>query len=241
MTGEGGGNLPARRFGDDEVAAILRRASVRDLATGLPSPHDPTLADLMAAAAEVGLDPGEVRRAAALVPAAGGGAATAVIGAPDRRACSAVLDGTTLPEARQNMVREAERHLGGNGQIMVSEPDRLVWQETHLGGRTTVEVRAVDGATEIDVRADRAGHYLGLWFLGLVGWATVSALSPLALPALPAALAFLAIPPLLVRPLWVRADRRLRARLEGAVMALARAVEEGAPAPPRDGSGEGGA
>ena len=71
MIGGGSGGLPARRFADEEVAAILRRASVRELGADLPSPHDPTLSDLMAAAAEVGLDPGEVRRAAAVVSGAG--------------------------------------------------------------------------------------------------------------------------------------------------------------------------
>ena len=75
MTDEERGSLPARRFADDEVADILRRASVREAAVGLPSPHDPTLADLMVAAAEAGMDPAEVRRAAAVDVHRGGSVA----------------------------------------------------------------------------------------------------------------------------------------------------------------------
>ena len=227
MTEEGGGSPPARRFADEEVSAILRRASIHDLGSGLPSPHGPTLGDLMAAAAEVGLDPGEVRRAAAVVPATGRGVVDAVFGASDRRVCSALLDAASIPEARAGLVDTAERHLGRKGRVIESVPNRFVWQETHLGGRTTVAVEQTTDAVGIEVRADRAGHYLGMWFLGLLGWASLSALSPLSLPLLPAVLAFLALPPLLVRPFWVRADRRLRARMEALVMALARTVEEG--------------
>ena len=238
MAGGGSADLPARRFGDDEVAAILRRASVRELMADLPSPHDPTLSDLMAAAAEVGLDPGEVRRAAAVVSGTGRSVVDVAFGASDRRVCTAHLDGTSLPQAREGMARLADLHIGHQGHVIESVPDLFLWQEAHLGGRTTVEVRSAGGATGIEVRADRAGHYLGLWFLGLLGWASLSALSPVSLPLLPAVLAFLLAPPLLVRPFWARADKRLRARLEVLVMALARAVEEGDPATPDGGSGE---
>ncbi|HSG09872.1 MAG TPA: hypothetical protein VLA36_16040 [Longimicrobiales bacterium] len=237
MAGGESAGLPTRRFSDEEVTAILRRASVGEVASDLPSPYAPTLNDLVAAAAEVGLDPGEVRRAAAVVPAEGRSVVDLAFGASDRRTCTARLEGTSLPGARQHLVRAAESHLGYKGQVVESDRDRFLWQETHLGGRTSVSVAAIGGATEIEVRTDRAGHYLGLWFGGLLGWAGLSALSPVSLPLLPAVLAFLLAPPLLARPFWIRADKRLRARMEVLVMALARAVEEGGPTAPHGGNG----
>jgi hypothetical protein len=78
------------------------------------------------------------------------------------------------------------------------------------------------------VSADRAGHYMGLWFGGLVGWAVLSALTPLgALPLLVQALALVFTPFLVARPFWAVSDRKVRVRLERAVLDLARTAEEG--------------
>ena len=220
--------LPERRFRDDEVAAILARAASREAGTDLPAPHDPTLADLMAAAADAGLDPGEVRRAAALLPAVEGGLATVALGAPDRREARAVLDGVRIPTDTRLLVREAERAAGRRGEVVTSERGRFLWEERHLGGGTTVSLTEEEGVLEVHVSADRAGHYLGLWFGGLVGWAVLSALTPLgALPLLGQALAFALTPFVIARPFWVASDRKLRAGLERAVLDVSRAAEGG--------------
>jgi hypothetical protein len=225
---------PERRFRDDEVAGILARAASQETRTDLPAPHDPTLADLMAAAAGAGLDPAEVRRAAALVPSAGGGFASVALGGPDRREVSAALAGTRLPADHRALSREVERLTGRRGEVLTSEPGRFVWEERHVGGRTTVSLVEEGGALEVRASADRAGHYLGLWFGGLVEWALLSGLTPLgALPLAGQLLAFLATPVLLARPFWTLSDRKARARLERLVLDLARAAEEaGAPAAP---------
>ncbi|MDP2955759.1 MAG: hypothetical protein Q8N53_05010 [Longimicrobiales bacterium] len=221
---------PERRFLDHEVAAILARAASREASPDLPAPHDPTLADLMAAAAEAGLDPAEVRRAAALVPPAPAGFAGVALGAPDRREVVAVLEGARLPAETHALVRTAERLAGHRGELVDSAPGLLVWEERHLGGRTTVSLAEAGGALELRVSADRAGAYAGLWFAGLMAWAALSALTPLgALPLLGKVLGFVLAPLLIARPFWVLGDRRLRARLEHAVMDLARASEQAAP------------
>lgn len=216
-----------RRFRDDEVAAILGRAAARESRADLPAPHDPTLDDLMVAAAGAGLDPAEVRRAAALLPPSAAGAAALLLGAPDRREAVAVLEGSRLPAEIRALTREAERAAGNRGAVVEEAPGRFVWEERHLGGRTTVALAEEEGALEVRVSADRAGTYAGLWFGGLVGWAVLSALTPLgALPVLAQALAFVVTPFLLARPFWAASDRRVRARLERAVLDLARAAEE---------------
>ena len=220
--------VPERRFRDDEVAAILSRAASQETRTDLPAPHDPTLRDLMAAAADAGLDPAEVRRAAALVPSAGAGFAGVALGAPDRREAAAVLEDVRLPADTRALAREAERAAGRRGEVVTSEAGRFVWEERHLGGRTTVSLAEEGGALEVRASADRAGHYMGLWFGGLMGWALLSALTPLgALPLLGQALAFVVTPLLVARPFWVASDRKVRARLERTVLDLARAAEEG--------------
>ncbi|HSW31737.1 MAG TPA: hypothetical protein VLH75_19800 [Longimicrobiales bacterium] len=236
MTGDPHAPLPAprpsalaeRRFRDDEVAAILARAASQETCTDLPAPHDPTLADLMAAAADAGLDPAEVRRAAALVPSPAGGFAGAALGAPDRREAAVVLEGVSLPSDTRSLAREAARVAGRRGRVITAEPGHFLWEERHLGGGTTVSLVEEAGALEVRVSADRAGHYAGLWLGGLVGWALLSALTPLgALPLAGQVLAFLATPILLARPFWTLSDRKVRARLERAVLDLARAAEEG--------------
>jgi ABC-type tungstate transport system substrate-binding protein len=61
-----------------------------------------------------------------------------------------------------------------------------------------------------------------------VGWAVLSALTPLgALPLLAQALGLIVTPFLLARPFWVASDRSVRARLERAVLDLARVAEVG--------------
>lgn len=221
-------SAPVRRFSDDEVAAILARASARETGAGLSAPTDPTLEDLMAAAADAGLDPAEVRRAASLAAPAPGGAARLVLGAPDRRDVLAVLEGVPFPPDTQALARAAERGTGQRGEVVESMPGRFVWKERHTGGGTEVSLTQAGSALELRAHADRAGQYAALWFTGLVGWALLSALTPLgALPLLGKALGFVLAPFLLARPFWVAADRRAAARLERLTLDLARAAEEG--------------
>lgn len=219
----------SRRLEEREVAEILRRAAAVDVSAA--AGDGPTLPELMAAAAEAGLDPSEVRRAAALLDdtRADGGAARLLLGAPDRRERRAFLPEASLPRSPDAVVRVVERTLGRPGDVERG-PGLLRWNER--GGGTRVELRAGSGGLEVCLVADRARRYLGHWFAGLVGWAALSALTPLgAVLGLPATLiGFVVTPPLLVRPLWRHADRVARLELERLAMDVLRAVEEGAPA-----------
>ena len=229
----GGDQAPprSRRFTPEEADEVLRIAAAREVRAGVPSPHDSTLEDLMVAAAEVGLDPAAVRRAASIVPAPGGGLASVVLGGPDRRQVRAILEDAPLPGERTALVRASERLLGRRGEVLENDPERFVWRENHGVGRTTVELTGAGHDTEIRVEADRAGHYLVGWFAGLAGWGALSALTPLgALGPVVGVLSLLAVPFLLARPFWKRADKRLQRRLEDLTLELARVVEEEGPA-----------
>lgn len=222
-----------RRLREEEVALILRRAADVEVRADLPPPESATLADLMRAAADAGLDPAEVRRAAAVLPSTGGGAAAAVFGAPDHRELRAFLEEAHLPEEPQALVRAAEAVVGRSGEVRGSDPRRFRWEERHLGGRTVLELEETRGGVAVRAAAHRAGHYLGGWFAALVGWATLSALTNLSavLAPLLIVLAFLLVPIVAVRPLWRRADATTRRRLDRLVMDALRVVDRRSPGP----------
>lgn len=217
----------ARRFSDAEVDAILRRAAHAETDVPLPQRRDTTLDDLVAAAAEAGLDPAAVRRAAAVVPSAPDGPIARLLGGADRRVVTAYLPGVSPPDHPRELAGAAERALGRSGDIRTATEGRFEWRSRSSGGLATVEVAERDGGTEIAARAERGAHYLGLWLVGLGGWAALSALTPLgALGPMGVAASLLVVPVLIARPFWRRADRRLRRQLERTVVELARVVEE---------------
>lgn len=225
--GEGSGGPPARRFRDDEVSLILARAASRESQGDLPAPHDPTLEDLMAAAAEAGLDPSEVRRAAAVVPRVGESGVDRILGGPHRREVTAVLPGGGIPPDPTAMARCAETALGVPGVVVESTPGRFTWRADGALGRSTLTLQERDGALELALSTERGGHYLGLWFLGLLAWAALSALTPLgALPALGKLVSFLVTPVVAAYPFRAAADRRLRAQQERAALDILRLTEE---------------
>jgi hypothetical protein len=220
----------ARHLPEEEVALILRRAADVDARSNVPAAGASTLAEVMLAAAEAGLDPAEVRRAAAILPASPGGAATVVLGAPDRREVRAFLEDATIPEGRHELVRVAETALGRSGEARETDPTRFGWEEHHLGGWTSLELEEAPGGVAVRATAHRAGSYLGGWFLALVGWAALSAITNLAavLAPLLVVLGFLLVPIVAVRPFWTRADAATRRRLERMVMDTLRVVDRGA-------------
>lgn len=218
-----------RRLRDEEVALILRRAADVETRPELPAAGGATLAEVMRAAEEVGLDPGEVRRAAAILPVSSGGAAQVAFGAPDRREVRAFLEGARLTGERHDLVRLAEAALSRSGEVQESDPGRFRWEETHLGGRTVLELEETQGGVAVRATAHRAGHYLGGWFLGLVGWAVLSALTNLTAVMAPllVVLGFLLVPTLAMRPFWTRSDRTTKHRLERLLMDTLRLVDRG--------------
>jgi len=230
-------HVPERRFRDEEVSAILARAASREARPDLPTPHDPTLSDLMAAAAEVGLDPAEVRRAAALQPPPPRRAVDVVLGAPDHREVTARLEGARIPVDTYELVRWAEAAFGTRGEVTESAPGRFEWRADGVGSRSRLTLVERDGALELTAASDRSGDYAGFLFMGLLAWMALAMMTPLgSVPPLLQLLAFFATPPLVARPFWARASRRLQARLEGLALDVLRAADEAGPAalPPEE-------
>ena len=203
---------------------ILSRAAQSEQSPHVPTRHDLTVTDLIEVPREVSLDPLTVCRSASIERVAETGALAATLGAPDRREVRATLHGS-LPEDRLGLARAAERVLGRSGAIVEDAGQRFVWRENHGVGRTTVTVSG-EGSSEVSIVADRAGHYLVHWFLGLIGWAGLSSVAPFSVGPLAATLLLLVTPVLLARPFWKRSDRATRARLDELAMELLRVAEE---------------
>ena len=221
------GTALERRVRAEEFDAILRRAAQSEQSPHLAAKHDLTVTELMEVAREVGLDPLAVRRSASIERVAGTGALAATLGAPDRREVRATMHGG-LPDDRRGLARAAERVLGRSGAIVEDDAERFVWRESHGVGRTTVTVSG-EGSSDVSIVADRAGHYLVHWFLGLLGWAGLSTVVPFSLGSLAATLLLLVTPFLLARPFWRRSDRATRATLDDLAMELLRVADEAAP------------
>lgn len=223
---EGSAGRPARiderLLTPGEVDQVLRRATRSEDEMALNREQATTVGDLVAAAREVGLDADAVRRAASLEPVSAGGPLAPVTGAAARHAVRARMPGP-LPEDRTALAVAAERAVGRAGAVEVDSPERFVWRESHGIGRTTVEWDAHDPRT-LRISADRAGHYLGYWFGGLLGWAGLSSLFSVGLGPLATTLLFLVTPVILARPFWIRSGRNTQRQVEDLAMALLEAT-----------------
>lgn len=233
VEGDGGGAPGApqgavRRFRDDEARAILARASWREgSGSAVPAAHDATLDDLMAAAAEAGLDPAEVRRAAALATEGTDGAAGSLVGPPPRSRAVLALEGVALPADRSALARAVERAVGGGGEVVKDPRGRFVWRSRGWAGGAEVVVSGAGSGVEVRVAADRGGAQALVWLGGLTAWALLTALTPLATLPLAAQLAgFLVAPLAAARPFRASARRRLVPWVERVALDVARAVEE---------------
>lgn len=216
---------PGRVLTEAEVDRVLRLASEAGEGT-TPAPSGHTVPELMEAAREAGIDPALVARAATVAEAPVGRAATLVLGAPDTRALRAFVPGGRLPADPRALCTEVERALGRSGQLQDPRPGRLQWREDHTLGRTTLDLVETPEGVEVSLDADRAGHYLGAWFLGVLGWGLLAALTPLgALGPAATVGGFLLLPFLLARPFWARTDRTRRRRLEAAMMGALGRIE----------------
>jgi len=213
-----------RRVRAEEFDAILRRAAQSEQSPHVPAKHDLTVTELMEVAREVGLDPLAVRRSASIEKVGGTGTLAATLGAPDRRRIRATMHGG-LPDDRSGLARAAEKILGRSGEIVEDKAERFVWRESHGMGRTTVTISG-EGAHEVSIVADRTGHYLVHWFLGLLGWAGLTTIAPVSLGPLATTLLLLATPVLLARPFWKRSDRATRDTLDELAMELLRLADE---------------
>jgi len=169
---------PRRRFDDDEVALILRRATEMQASAASPGEVGMTLADLEEIAREAGLDPALVRRAAAEVqsgaaqPPLHGG--SRFLGAPTRLRHERIVDGELAAEDYEAVVEEIRRTFGDVGMVSVLGRT-LSWRTTpsmqrhgRRGRDVSVTIATRGGKTGIRVEETTTNVAGGL-FGGLMG------------------------------------------------------------------------
>ncbi len=163
-----------RRFSDQEVSLILRRAA--ELQADQPAAARGTsLADLEDIAREAGLDPALVRRAATdLATAAPADPPSRFLGAARKLAVERVVDGELAPDDVEALVAEVRRTFADAG--LVSTLGRTVtWSPTPTvtghgaGGRRLLVTVAVRGGRTTLRAEEDLGPLAGGLFGGLMG------------------------------------------------------------------------
>ena len=164
-----------RRYGDKEVGLILKRAAElqqQEPASGTEG-GGLTLFELEEIAAEAGIDPRYLRRAAADIEAGGSALrsdkASLIFGAPLSIELERTLTGEFPEEEFSRLVPEVQRAAGGHGQASVLGKT-LTWQSSTPQGERSLQVTVTsrDGRTRIRIE-ERLSTLAGNLFGGMVG------------------------------------------------------------------------
>lgn len=168
--------VPARhvqkRYSEKEVARLLRRAA--ELQRELPGGRDPdegfTLAELEDVAAEAGIDPRYLRRAAAELEAAGAPTLwSKVLGAPPAFAVERTVPGELPPAAFEHLIPVISSATLGQGTAS-SVGKTLTWSSRSDTNTSSQQVLISSRNGETLVRIEeRLGGLAGAWFGGLMG------------------------------------------------------------------------
>jgi len=165
-----------RTYREEEVAAILRRASRLERERGTKD-GALTLREIEGIARESGIDAALVRQAANELDEGGpGGIVTAITGAPLRRTVERVVDGEVSTEHHERLAQEIREVLSssavGSRWVLPGSISSIGRGLTLSGftGTSAIEVNVAprDGRTFIRISADRSQLAGGL-FGGIVG------------------------------------------------------------------------
>ena len=169
------GQLAGRRFNEQEVAAIIKRASeLQQVESPSESTTGMSLAELEQIAREAGLDPALVRRAASdLDTRVTDREPSAFLGAPTALVLERTIDGEVSPDEYEAIVLEIQRELGGVGAGSTLGRT-LVWTmsgvERRRASTRTVQVTVTPRNGRTTIRMEEPlGHLAGGLFGGLMG------------------------------------------------------------------------
>jgi hypothetical protein len=242
-----------RRYSDEEFALILRLASETPAGPD-PGPPQPglTLAEIREIAGEVGIDPGRVSKAAALLPSETDPTLVRVLGGRPRHRLQLAVPCRVPPGELRRVMDVARRAMDTQGEAR-EVLGALEWKGSTGTATVTVSIVPGEGETTLEASTDRTESLAGLYGGVSLGVTMVIAvtLGKLVFGETDAgiAAAFLSgLPPgiLLARTLWKRSTRKWRERLihlmdamvrEAEALAGVRRAEDGSG--PDPGTGEG--
>lgn len=166
-----------RKFNDEEVALIIKRAAEFQQTEQVASESSTalTLGEVEQIAKEAGIDPMLIRRAALSLDSPSTVNRPSIwAGAPTRLVFERVVDGEVSPEAFETLIDEVRRSFNDNGVPSVLGRS-LAWTSSFRGGRRRGYGRQIDvnivprgGVTTIRVEEELRNLAGGL-FGGLVG------------------------------------------------------------------------
>ena len=233
-----------RRYTDNEVALILRRAVELGGETGPPRPEGLSLAEIQQVAREVGIDPVTVVRAATALPTRKRDRLAAILGGPMHYR----LDATTprrASDADLGRILQSIRRAAGRQGRATQVLDSVEWRTSgeREGSQLFVTVTTGDDGTTIEVTGDRQSTAVLLYLLSGMpamivslivgvnleaGWAAVGAIAGIVGGVL-----------LLSRTIFSRTGQAFARKLESirdaAVQAVERTTAEDSAPGPREG------
>jgi len=169
VTGDG-----PRRYSEEEVALILRRAAELDARRG--GGRELTLAEIQEIAREAGIPPDTIVRAARVVERPRADLFTPILGAPTTIVRRAEVPGTVSEDAYPDLVqviRDAFERHGRSGHALSG----IEWTAADGFGGFTVAVRPAGGdSTRIDARVRRGDAATVTYLLSAVGWLVAGSL-----------------------------------------------------------------
>jgi hypothetical protein len=224
-----GASIDERKFTDQEVRDILKRAVERPPSRALVQGDGLSLAQLKAVGQEVGIDPASIEEAARAVTTARGGRAQHVLGAPMAFHLERTVSGELRPRDAPEILSLIRRTMGRHGDVDQIH-DSLEWTSKGDAGSRLITVASRDKRTTIRASANLTPlavvTYLPAGLLGL--FASAFGISAVAETGSAVGLVGLAAVPVLyasVRAMLARFWRSESSKLQRVVDELAQMAE----------------
>ena len=234
-----------RRYTDDEVALILRRAAELGGETGPSRSEGLSLAEIQQVAREVGIDPGAVARAAATLQTRKRDRLAAILGGPMHYRLEATMPRRASDADLGRILQSIRRAAGRQGQA-TQVLDSVEWRTSgeREGSQLFVTLTTGGEKTTIEVTGDRQATAMLLYVLSGFAAMIVSLIVGVSLEAGWAAggvvAGVLGGVFLLSRTIWSHTGRALARKLESirdaAVKAVEHTTDESSGPGPRGGS-----
>lgn len=221
-----------RRYSEDEFALILRMASESDVEAGPTERREGlTLPQIRSIAAEAGIDPDKVSRAAASLPSATETTASLLLGGTARHRFEHAVSGAVPRGELGRVIDVARRELATQGESR-EVMDGLEWKGGTSTASVVVSITPRDNETVVQLSADRsetlAGVYagVGLPVAGIIAVTLGKLVFGESDAGIAAAIVSGFLPSLFIaRGLWKRSTRKWRRRLLELLGALVQEAE----------------
>lgn len=159
-----------RRYTDEEMRALIQRATELQAEAGTPDDQDLTLREIEVIAADLGLDPRHLHAAArelSLRPAPALATRRNLFGAPFRVVHERIAPGPLTDAAWDQILAEIRAEIGGVGRVTQSGPSREWVHALDEGlGHIRLSARTSEGGTHLHLSKRYHGSALVPYVLG---------------------------------------------------------------------------